>query len=116
MTEITFEDIETEVRRLVCKSPDFKYERSRDYGCFYNPTVRNGKQYGSCLFGQAFINLGEPVPVGCDGDYIGSVFEDMNIDVTEEQRDWAYRAQLKQDEGMPWREALAEADAAYPLT
>ncbi|TDB90885.1 hypothetical protein E1264_03400 [Actinomadura sp. KC216] len=110
MTEtLTFKQIENEVRRLAAENPDFVYE-SYHGSCFYNPTERAGKQYGACIFGQAFTNLGTPVPDGIDEDYIGSVLPNMGIETTLDQYEWAGTVQYQQDQGCAWALAVALAD------
>ena len=113
---ITFEQLETEVRRLAAENPDKVYE-SFEGNCYYNPTERDGKPYEACIFGQAFANLGETVGRVCEGRAIDFVLAKKGVVVDQYQRKdfWAREVQDGQDSGLPWSGAVARADRIFPL-
>lgn len=114
MSKLTFEDIEKTVRELAEENPDLVYDNGGYQICQYNPD----KRQAGCLFGQAFIRLGEPVPSRFDAKELTSAVEsaitdvmsDLGIEATPRQRSWAYHAQERQDAGIPWGEAVKSAD------
>lgn len=78
--------------------------------CLYNPTDTQP----ACIFGQAFIALGYPIPVSMEGNSIGEIMLDILADgetLTDRDIYWANSLQVKQDNGKPWHVALAGADA-----
>ncbi|MEU9871085.1 hypothetical protein AB0C87_24860 [Actinomadura sp. NPDC048021] len=110
MTDITFKDIEAEVRKLAAERPDFEYPEG---SCYYNPSTFPRKP--SCLFGQAFINLGEPVPESYENIPITTVMRRLGIRFTEQEGYWAGTVQNQQDGSHPWGKAIALGDKWHPL-
>ncbi|QFG25428.1 hypothetical protein [Actinomadura sp. WMMB 499] len=120
MTDITFKDIENEVRRLVNENPDYKYPAPYDGLCTYNAVESEGEDgteaKPACLFGQAFTNLGSPIPDKHEGQFIQTVLGVLGINSTRAERCWAGAVQDKQDNSRRWREAVAFADRIYPIS
>lgn len=103
-----------EARRLAAVSPDFKYEMpDRSDGqtwdsCRY---IHDGK--GSCLFGQALMNTKD---ITADDSpriefkAIESIICYLKLRVSAKQVAWASRVQELQDDGVPWGQAVQDAD------
>jgi hypothetical protein len=113
MTDLTFEQIESAVRELASENPEFVYDQGSSPFCKYNP---NHEQPG-CIFGQAFIALGEPVPSQFDpteGSELEAgiirVLEYLGIETTVRQRAWADAVQSNQDMSYPWQRAVERGD------
>lgn len=109
---LEFKDVENEVRRLADESPDYVYKSDPEKGCFYNA----GDSHDACIFGQALANLGHPVSPDYEGNAVSAVFRKMGIRVSGQQVSWATHLQVNQDDGFTWREAVAKADATFPLS
>lgn len=114
---ITFAALEREVRELALSRPHFIYPHAparggiRNYSCSYN----GREDYGQppCIFGQAFINLGLPVPANMEGDPIDTVIYELLVDgkdLSDPDTNWASTLQARQDVGDPWKDALMRAD------
>ncbi|TDB90882.1 hypothetical protein E1264_03385 [Actinomadura sp. KC216] len=112
MTKPTFAALESKVRELASANPDFVYDRGDYISCRYNP---DDLQPG-CLFGQAFIALGHPIPMHLDTRPIDTVLRILAIEMTPEEESWAWYAQKGQDRGKPWGEAVKNADRLHPLS
>ncbi|MEU9871082.1 hypothetical protein AB0C87_24845 [Actinomadura sp. NPDC048021] len=110
MSEITFQQIEAEVRRLADEKPEFVY-KSYEGACFYNPAEREGKQYGACIFGQAFKNLDFEVKEDYEYKSIGTLLELLDVETTLGEFMWAGAVQRLQDGGTAWGEAVSLADS-----
>jgi hypothetical protein len=107
MEALTFEAVEAEVRRLVAESPEFVYPRANDGGCVYNAN----DTLPACLFGQAFQNLGHPVPDDLEDKSIDAVLSRFfGLDGDDNNSIWACLVQARQDRDVPWDEALKAAD------
>ncbi|MEU9871073.1 hypothetical protein AB0C87_24800 [Actinomadura sp. NPDC048021] len=105
MTELTFEAIEKAVRELAEERPDFRYDKGDSATCLYNPDDRQP----GCLFGQALIRIGHRLPDHVRGS-INRVLVELEVETTQQQRNWALDAQASQDKGVPWGEAVKYAD------
>lgn len=114
---ITDSDLVGEIRRLAGENPDYVYP---DAYCRY---VKEGE--GSCLVGQALINLGVPVNWFLDhsSDYNdlrnAGTFSEIRdlvpgLKVSDLVTDWVDTAQSSQDDQTPWAEAVEGADQCYP--
>ena len=121
MTIITFDQLETEIRRIVAADPEHVYQQGepkngRPHGikCYYSVDTPGAVE--ACLFGQAFTNLGVPADElkelegGPATEYF--VFNDL----TARQGDWMTNLQSAQDRGTPWGRALADTDSEHPLS
>lgn len=115
-TTFTAQDVALvrEIRRLVAANPDFVYDEG-DL-CYY---VRNGE--GSCLIGQALLNIGvdidELAQYDGGGEYGVSAAKDALPrlgDFSSEVIRWANKVQRGQDDELTWRIALKAADQSYP--
>lgn len=91
-----------EVIRIAKESPD------RVYGGRYCAYVLDGEP--SCLVGRALWNLGL-IDASIEGterngetiDYVADVLE---LDITQEQSDYLYRVQERQDNNWTWGDAI----------
>lgn len=111
-SNVTGEQLVAEVRRLASEDPSFIYPVAatppKDKpNCLYNPD----KHQPGCIFGQALINLGDPVPVKDDRGNIGTQVWIKKIEATKAQIRWMMWAQQAQDQRMTWGDAIAYADA-----
>lgn len=121
--KITFNQIKTEVLRLMKKFPKNKYSPPKSDNpfleCSYTRgTCTNGKR--GCLFGQALINLGikrdELKIVGDSGLYyggsktIGEVLHEMNLNMSVQERNWVDNIQRIQDDGIAWGKILKKSE------
>jgi predicted aconitase with swiveling domain len=109
-----------EARRLAAESPDFVYTPPLVWAAGVDPLdgkicryVHEGK--GSCIFGQALVNLGYLDPTTTDledveGHSITTVVLRMEIEIPDVQRLWADEVQNRQDTGATWANAVAIAD------
>ncbi len=109
---ITVEALIRRVRELAREKPDFIYPKnvtSEGPSCVYN-AHEDGRP--PCIFGQAFIDLGEPVdePSGEAAGAIWSVCHVKGIAHTQRQRYWMVEMQSAQDCKIPWGEAMRQAD------
>lgn len=105
MAKLNWKSIEKAVRELAEENPEFVYDRGHNAFCKYNP---DSTQPG-CIFGQALIKIGHPVPETETGP-IGGVLRAMGVKTTPEQRNWALFVQGNQDNKVPWAECVKEAD------
>src|SRR5688500_8064221 len=112
MSELTWEAIEAETRRVVAENPDYVYQSadSGDYNCVYNGT----DTLESCLFGRVFRNLGHPVPEYLEGSSVDSILKHFAVIRAAQQEWWAVAVQCRQDAGDTWSDALAAADLNRP--
>jgi hypothetical protein len=101
---ITFARLKAEVLRLAARNPDHVYRTDSGGSCFYNPNPAQGRT--ACIFGQAFINLGAPIPAHLEGEGIVLVLTLMCPDATDDDREWAMNVQIRQDGGFPWGAAV----------
>lgn len=116
--DLTFEQLEAEVRRLAGERPDFIYNRTTggfwngNAACVYNATEdREG-----CIFGQALTRLGRPVPEGLEHVSIRAILEHAsNMYLTTAQGKWTQAVQGSQDTGLSWSEAVERADRIHPI-
>lgn len=118
MKHINLLDLENEVRRLAAENPDFVYEGAVEdrYGsqyvsCMYTVEGDDENLVGSCLFGQALINLGaDPAELrSYEHEGIGQVLESAML-VSPKRVQWFDDVQEYQDVKMTWAFAVAEAD------
>lgn len=118
MKHINLLDLENEVRRLAAENPDFVYEGAVEdrYGsqyvsCFYTAKGDDGNLTGSCLFGQALINLGaDPYELhSYEHASISDVLERAML-ISHSRSKWFNEVQDGQDAKMTWSVAVAEAD------
>lgn len=113
-----------EVRRLAAENPDFVYappmalylngEWAKGDACKY---VHDGR--GSCIFGQAMMNTGDitaDVIEPLEGGGICDVCDTLQLGLRDEEMAWARIVQQAQDVGIPWGDAIAEADQLMELT
>lgn len=100
------------VRQKAAETPEFVYGAPDDVrACVY---VRDGKP--SCLIGQALWGAGV---IDCsisrhDNADVFSVLADrwrLGIDVAEVS--WLRKVQRRQDDGVAWGSAVAQADGAF---
>lgn len=114
---ITYEQVKAEVIRLATERPDFVYPPDAEgtgRTCFYRDyTTEDGKP--PCIWGQAFINLGQPVPERLEQEPISVVFYVMFGEDRPFLGDieWATRVQKSQDSGHSWGVAVSSAEKAF---
>jgi hypothetical protein len=112
MVDITVEQLVLEVRKLADENPEFIYSPGVDFNgdpnhnCLYNPS----NEQPGCIFGQAFINLGNPVPEDLEGVYINDILDGFAIGTELEVRKWLQSVQINQDDGKPWGICIETAD------
>jgi hypothetical protein len=112
---ITFDQFETEVRRIVAENFHYLYARPPQ-GCVYLLPKGEGWE-GSCLFGHVFLALGLSTDEirQFEGDTVVALISKFIPGTTREQKFWAVEIQGKQDNGYTWGQALAYADEQFPL-
>ena len=133
MTDIKIDNkaFEAEVRKLVAENPDKVYAIPEVWSdeaegfvegdsCVYVERDQDsGELCGSCLFGQVLVNLGVPAAELENGyvnkSSIGGLNRKLGLGLDDRYVSWASAAQRRQDDKMPWRDALAGADQHYPL-
>ena len=113
---ITVKQLELEVRRLANENPDYIYKfPANTTTCRY---IDHATNTGSCLFGQALVNLGVPTEEfgmfegrGITTLYGGLVARGL-LEPTPptEYVEWFAGVQMGQDTGNPWGTAVANAD------
>jgi hypothetical protein len=119
--ELTFAQVEAEVRRIIGEDPEHVYRQgeSSQNGttCYYSDRTPGAVE--RCIFGAALHNLGvdDDILMGNEGEPIQNILG-FNLDVsfTNRQSIWMSSLQSDQDESTSWGEALTEADHAHPLT
>jgi len=115
---ITFEQLATEVRRIIAENPDFVYQRPGDgRWCLYLHYEDREPTGGGCVFGRAFLNLGltyEDI-MPCERKYVVAAFRALGIETNQLQSGWATLLQERQDQAQPWGECLRYADTECPL-
>jgi hypothetical protein len=127
-TGITPEDLEAEVIRLAAEQPDHVYSPTKFYGtlqgeytpspwCRYTHIQEDGAPVPGCIIGQAIFNLsGKPVDQDTSQ---GTVCDFPFMQGEYIVPGWSQRAkflsyvQSKQDAGMSWGQAVAEAQLKY---
>lgn len=119
-TENTLKALIDEVRRLAEEKPGFIYEAPGSTRCVY---VYDGK--GSCIVGQASINIGlitddfEYHPYNVDTNVLVLLPEilggSFDYDEYEASVDWLLRVQQRQDDSWEWSSSVEDADEAFPL-
>lgn len=119
MTDVTYEDVEYEVRRLAAERPDHVYESPYNHSNAEEDELELGScryQHGEgipgCLFGHAFLNLGLHLTDEDEGKAAYEVLERMRIGLTDDQALWVGDVQAKQDSGFTWANAVRAADEA----
>ena len=117
MTDVTYEDVEHEVRRLAAERPDHVYKSPYDYiteedGEFVPGACRyqHGKGIPGCIFGHAFLNLELPLTDEDEGTTAYEVLESMGFALSDSQALWTGDVQDKQDSGFTWADAVRAAD------
>lgn len=113
---LTIENIENEIRRIAAENPEYVYDEgdAAAWGqrCYY---VRNG--CGSCIVGRALANLGVPIERLEEADSRNGSGVRASTLLTEltgkslVAARWVQYVQDRQDKGVAWREAVAQADA-----
>lgn len=116
---LTFQNVEAEVRRLARKEPERVYRPPAGMSCRYLHTDPNNEDawIGGCIFGHAFLNLGiEPeVILRWEGNTCEALIEVFGISMTDRQKMWATGLQSLQDADAPWGQCILQADNLYPL-
>lgn len=121
MEHIEASDLIAEIRRVAAERPEYNYRdeiRKMGFdGCVYQlPSGEPG-----CLIGQGLFPLMENKDFFLEHDDLNEDdvlgLEDANLIVgTGREIGWLSRAQIRQDAGFTWGEAVAVADAEYPLS
>lgn len=120
--DITDETLIAEIMKLAAESPDFVYEApahmTREYEytteCFYvhtDPDGDDAKNAPGCIVGQALHRLGVPLSVLEQYEHVGAgtLVSEITPNVGAVGESFARRAQLNQDEGKTWRDAVDHA-------
>lgn len=105
----TLDELETEVRRLAAEKPDFVYEKPvNSHICKY-VVEDEGRLKGSCIMGQALINLGVSARElsHWEGTGIGAIVANQGI---SGERNWIAQVQYAQDRDASWGDAIKHAD------
>ncbi|AWN04365.1 hypothetical protein PBI_GRAYSON_21 [Rhodococcus phage Grayson] len=111
-------DLKEEVLRLAAEKPDFIYESdpNAEESCAYL-AWDDDKAYGSCIMGQALMNLGvDPVELSkYEGSDISAVVSALNDNEPPHyHRDpfdfWLSYVQGRQDAGYTWSKAVEFAN------
>lgn len=116
---ITAAELEAEVRRLAAERPDFVY--ARPSGTTWGSCVYAHDGCGSCIMGQALINVGIPVEWFTEsgtrntwgiGELISLLHFEERIadDFDRRATDWFSDVQTQQDLSNKWSDAIARAD------
>jgi hypothetical protein len=118
--ELTFAQVEAEVRRLVAEDPEHIYQgKPRNDGraqmCYYVAPEDGSAE--ACLFGQALSNLGvsDDVLAGHEQSPVSIVLSSLDVAYTYRQERWLSSVQNEQDHKRDWAGAVAYGDAEYPL-
>lgn len=106
-------DVITKVRELAAANPDYVYKMPDTGYCQY---TFNGQ--GSCIVGQAYLELGVPVErveswdFGSEGRPLGAdqLVEREYDDYSLTDKEWLDNVQGFQDADKPWGEAVRKAD------
>lgn len=126
MTERTFAALEIIVRELIAERPDYVYPAGvpttinghTGTTCFYAVESAPDVARAACVFGQALQRMGVTPEELFDreGEPIGDVWTALEYPPYDgNAEEWMARLQSQQDTGKTWAEALASADADYPL-
>lgn len=107
-------DVVAKVRELATNNPDYVYDRGENGKCQY---IKDGE--GSCIVGQAYVELGVPVEYVKSwdsvsyGNAIGAwqVVEREYENYSKYDKEWLDYVQECQDLGQPWELAVDKADA-----
>ncbi|RYH63731.1 MAG: hypothetical protein EON54_07505 [Alcaligenaceae bacterium] len=121
------------VRRLVREKPDFIYQLPEIWSDHLQDFVKSGscmyveldpesdKLCGSCLLGQALLELGVDVNIlyqGGDHKNNSQSFDhlaaELELPLRAQVIEWAATVQRYQDNNRPWGEALRLADEQFP--
>lgn len=121
MEHIEAIDLIAKVREVAAERPDYNYRdeiRKMGFdGCVYQ--LPNGEP--GCLIGQGLFPLMEDKNIfsefpSLNNDDVCGLEDAGLITGTEREIDWLLFAQDRQDAGCTWSEAVAGADAEYPLS
>lgn len=121
MDGITDKTVMTTLREVVAERPDFVYKAQTTYSdddatpmCGYVHTNENGAQIPGCLVGHVLAKLGIPLDTLADFEGRGAhtVVRGLDLNLSQQTERVLWIAQVEQDSGKPWGEALAEAEAA----
>ena len=108
ISDLTVEQVETELRRLAAAQPDFVYnDTGRTVKCSYIHGIIEGPENKGCIFGQALQNLGVPAEELREPDPIRPLWNDLNSEKCP--LSWG-SVQSEQDHGASWGEAIKELD------
>lgn len=119
LEEITWEELEPEVRRLAAENPDYRYPMMRGNdgpACFYTLLPSGNTGQAVCIFGRALMNLGVPQDelFPYEGAPVHSLLCHSSFDL-EDRSSWIQLVQDQQDTRFTWSDAVADADTNYPL-
>lgn len=118
ISELALEDIQAEIRRLAAEKPDYVYQSPHgpNGACMYTEIDSDtDKRVGSCIVGQALINLGVSAEAmkTHEGESALSVIsgngELMWYEAPPVMR-WISNVQHGQDNGRAWAAAVERAD------
>lgn len=116
----TVADVVNQVRNLAAGSPEYVYWAPEEPaangmpGCSYV----NGVGGKGCIVGQALTNLGvtKDELAKHEGTRAGVVVPYLlGVEEGTQKLAWLDAVQARQDDGCEWAEAVAHADAHYPL-
>jgi len=121
---ITTADVEAEVRRIAAEHPDRVYEYADEGdGCHYVHSAETGEGISGratwpeppplvpgCIMGVALARLGVPLPDLILGETVQLALVTLGIGGDPS---WLADVQLRQDGGVTWSTAVADADLGY---
>lgn len=111
-------DIVTEIRKIAYENPTVKYRTDIFEGDSDTMPRYVVDGNGSCIVGQALINLGVSADTLSAHEYdsASGVLEAMGI-VKEKSAavEWINMVQSCQDDNIDWGNAVEEADALWPI-
>lgn len=117
--ELTFAQVEAEVRRLVAENPDHIYRgKLRPYQpqkCYYVAPEDGSAE--ACLFGQALTNLGVPDDYLADFEFgpVQDILGSLGVECSDQEEWWMNEVQGAQDRKQDWAGALTYGDEEHPL-
>ena len=126
INEVNLEALQKEVRRLAEANPQFVYQKKTFggmtgmtfQGCSYTEETDDGKLVGSCIVGQAFINLGVDPEKMASREHVAIgdlLIADFDLDAEDPTLIWLRDVQENQDSSVPWGEAVEAADRTVEI-
>ena len=115
LAKVDLKALRNEVTRLATENPEHVYEKQPygdgHFGCLY-VIERGGEKVGSCIMGQALINLGvDPRELArYEHKGIDELLVQVKPGTRYSQVAWFDEVQSSQDAGFSWKVAVERAD------